>query len=232
VLVSVGRLTPRAAARGVRDRARRLAARRAVRAFNRVYYESPDTWPDTTWLGVPVQKAPTDLWSYQEIMHRVRPSLVVETGTRYGGSARYLGDLCRLLDRGRVVSIDVDPDAERPPHPRVSYVVGSSTDPSVLERVRAEAAGEETVMVILDSDHSREHVLAELRGYADLVTPGSYLIVEDTNVNGNPVFPDHGPGPMEAVEAFLGEDARFAVDTRPERLLLTFNPRGYLRRER
>jgi cephalosporin hydroxylase len=102
----------------------------------------------------------------------------------------------------------------------------------VLERVRAEAAGEETVMVILDSDHSREHVLAELRGYADLVTPGSYLIVEDTNVNGNPVFPDHGPGPMEAVEAFLGEDARFAVDTRPERLLLTFNPRGYLRRER
>jgi cephalosporin hydroxylase len=218
-------MRPRAYARGV-------VARRVVRAFNRVYYDDPGTWRDMTWLGVRIQKAPTDLFAYQEILHSVRPGLVVETGTRYGGSAHYLGDLCRLLDHGRVVSIDVDPDAERPPHPRVSYVVGSSTDPAVLARVRAEAEGEAAVIVILDSDHSEAHVAAELRAYADVVTPGSYLIVEDTNVNGHPVLPAHGPGPWEAVEAFLREDARFEPDRRPERLLLTFNPRGYLRRVR
>jgi cephalosporin hydroxylase len=86
------------------------------------------------------------------------------------------------------------------------------------------------VLVILDSDHSREHVLDELRLYAGLVTPGSYLVVEDTNVNGHPVFAEHGPGPMEALEAFLAETDEFEVDATREKFFLTFNPRGFLRK--
>jgi cephalosporin hydroxylase len=86
-------------------------------------------------------------------------------------------------------------------------------------------------MVILDSDHKRDHVLAEMRAYHDLVTPGSYMIVEDTNVNGHPVWPEHGPGPMEAVELFLRENSSFQIDHRCENHLLTFNPNGFLRRK-
>jgi cephalosporin hydroxylase len=86
------------------------------------------------------------------------------------------------------------------------------------------------VLVILDSDHTRDHVLKELQAYSSLVTSGSYLIVEDTNINGHPVLPDFGPGPMEALDTFLEGDGAFSVDADREKLMLTFNPRGYLRR--
>jgi cephalosporin hydroxylase len=92
------------------------------------------------------------------------------------------------------------------------------------------ADGAAAVMAVLDSDHSYEHVLKELEAYGPLVTPGCYMIVEDTNVNGHPVVPDHGSGPAEAVETFLNESAFFDVDRDRERLLMTFNPGGYLRR--
>ena len=85
-------------------------------------------------------------------------------------------------------------------------------------------------MVILDSDHSRDHVFAELQAYASLVGPGDYLIVEDTNVNGHPVHPDFGPGPTEAVDDFLAENDSFFIDESREKYFMTFNPRGYLRR--
>jgi cephalosporin hydroxylase len=88
------------------------------------------------------------------------------------------------------------------------------------------------VLVILDSDHSRDHVLAELRAYADLVTVGSYVVVEDTNVNGHPAYPEFGPGPMEAVDAFLAEDDRFEVDAGPGEVLHDLQPRGYLKKVR
>jgi cephalosporin hydroxylase len=99
-----------------------------------------------------------------------------------------------------------------------------------VARVRDFVEDREPVVVILDSDHGKDHVLEELRRYAPLVTSGSYLIVEDTNINGHPVLPDFGPGPMEAVETFLSESDDFSVDTTREKLMLTFNPRGYLRR--
>jgi cephalosporin hydroxylase len=86
------------------------------------------------------------------------------------------------------------------------------------------------VLVILDSDHSRDHVLDELRIYSRWVTPGSYLIVEDTNVNDHPALPEHGPGPMEALEEFLAETDEFEIDAPREKFFLTFNPRGFLRK--
>ena len=85
-------------------------------------------------------------------------------------------------------------------------------------------------MVILDSDHRKDNVLAELRAYSPLVQPGDYLIVEDTNVNGHPLVPDFGPGPMEAVDEFLATDDSFEIDPAREKFYMTFNPRGYLRR--
>jgi cephalosporin hydroxylase len=213
----------------VRLRAERLATRAIATEFHRLYYETR-VWRTTTWLGIPIQKAPTDLWAYQEIVHRVRPGVIVETGTLHGGSANYLASLCQLVGRGRVVSVDIAAEAQ-PPHPLVTYVDGSSTAPDVVDQVRRQVDGEDAVLVILDSDHSRSHVLAEMRAYGELVTPGSYLIVEDTNVNGHPVNARHGPGPMEAVDEFLASDSRFRVDDWPARLLLTFNPRGYLLRQ-
>jgi cephalosporin hydroxylase len=133
-----------------------------------------------------------------------------------------------VLDVGEVLTIDID-DRPRPEHPRVTYRLGSSTDPDtvawVYERVRGRRA-----MVILDSDHRQAHVAAEIAAYASLVTPGCYLIVEDTNLNGNPVALEQGPGPAEAVHDFLAKDDRFVADTNRERLLLTFNPGGYLLR--
>ena len=201
-----------------------------VWAFHRLYYNSGSrTWSDTYWFGTQTQKCPLDLWIYQEILHEVRPSAIVETGTAAGGSALYLASICDLLGTGEIVTVDIDERA-RPSHPRVTYVGGSSIAQDVVARVMDLVGDRTPVMVILDSDHSRDHVLEELRRYAPLVTSGSYLVVEDTNINGHPVLPDFGPGPMEAVETFLSESDDFSVDTTREKLMLTFNPRGFLRR--
>ena len=200
-------------------------------AFHRLYYESADTtWKQTTWLGQPVQKCPLDLWVLQEIVAETRPDLIVECGTYLGGSARFLASVCDELGGGRIVTIDVVERPGRPRHRRIAYLTGSSTDGAILEGVRRHARRAKRVMVILDSDHSRDHVLRELELYSPLVTNGCYLVVEDTNVNGHPVAPGFGPGPMEAVEAFLATTGDFEVDRAREKLLLTFNPGGYLRR--
>ncbi len=135
-----------------------------------------------------------------------------------------------LLGHGRVITVDVVDVPGRPQHDRITYVTGSSVDPAILEQLRAAAADADSVMVVLDSDHSRDHVLAELRAYAPFVTPGSYLVVEDTNVNGHPILPSFGPGPHEAVETFLAESAPFVRDREREKFYFTFNPGGYLKR--
>ena len=217
------------------DRARRppegAARERVVRRFHRLYYlTSRRTWRNTFFLGVPVAKCPLDLWVYQEIVNEVRPDLIVETGTAHGGSALYLATLCDLVGRGRVVSVDVVAREGLPQHPRVSYVVGSSVAPETFGRVSGQARPGETVMVVLDSEHTRGHVREELRLYGGLVTPGSYMIVEDTNVNGRPVLRSFGPGPAEAVAEFLASDPRFEADEGREKFYMTFNPGGYLRR--
>ena len=193
------------------------------------YYGRSGVWLATFWLGRHVYKAPTDLWIYQELLHYTKPDLIVETGTFSGGSALFLASMCDLMDRGRIVTIDIDPQPDLPVHPRIKYVKGSSVAPEVLELVRKEAAGADRVMVILDSDHSRDHVAAELREYAPLVSDGCYLIVEDT---GAEQIPDHGPGPDEAIEAFLKENDDFEVDPVCEKFLLTFQPGGYLKRRK
>ncbi|MGB2875911.1 MAG: CmcI family methyltransferase [Gaiellaceae bacterium] len=201
-----------------------------VRDFHRLYYDSASrTWSNTRWLGTPAQKCPLDLWVYQEILYELRPAVIVESGTANGGSALFLASVCDLLGHGEVISIDVL-EQERPSHDRVTYLSGSSVAPEIRARVTALVGDRRPVLVILDSDHSRDHVLEELRSYAPLVTPGSYAIVEDTNVNGHPVLSEFGAGPMEAVDQFLRESTEFAIDADREKFFLTFNPRGFLRK--
>jgi cephalosporin hydroxylase len=214
-----------------RARLKSPAVRELIDAFHRLWYDDRGTWRATKWQGVTTWKCPLDLWLYQEMIHALRPGLIIETGTAYGGSATYMGWLCDIIDNGRIVSVDIAPKTdELPRHPRVTYLRGSSTDPSIVEQVRDMITPGEPVMVILDSDHSEAHVRNELLAYADLVTPGSYLIVEDTNVNGHPAHPRHGPGPMEALNWFLSQRSDFTIDESKHRYHLTLNPRGYLKR--
>ena len=204
---------------------------RVVAPFHELYYGSEaQTWKNTYWLGVPVSKCPLDLWVYQEIISEVKPGLIVETGTYRGGSALFMATVCDAVGAGRILTIDIEELSARPEHPRVRYLLGSSTSEEVKREVAQEALANGPVLVILDSDHSAAHVLAELEAYAPLVSPGSYLVVEDTNVNGHPVLADFGPGPMEAVEAFLRENEEFVIDSLREKFMLSFNPKGFLRR--
>jgi cephalosporin hydroxylase len=205
-----------------------------VDEFHRLFYETAyarrDGWTNPKWRGVEALKCPFDLWIYQEMLHELRPEWVLETGTAHGGSAFFLASILDQIGSGQVVSIDIVANPARPAHPRITYLTGSSTSPAILEDVRRRIAGSPRVLVILDSDHRKDHVLEELRLYSSLVTPGSYVIVEDTNVNGHPVFKDFGPGPGEAVEEFLAGKPPFQRDASRERFFLTFNPGGYLRR--
>lgn len=175
-------------------------------------------------------KCPLDLWVYQEIVFEVRPRLIIETGTFAGGSALYLAWLCESLGQGEIISVDLDPQPNLPQHRKIRYLTGSSTDGDIFQQVRTEANKGGPVLVILDSDHSYGHVARELELYSALVSEGSYLIVEDTNVNGHPTLPSFGPGPMEAVNEFLARDNRFEVDGSREKFFMTFNPNGYLKR--
>jgi cephalosporin hydroxylase len=201
--------------------------------FHRLYYDNDgQTWRNTYWLGVQTLKLPLDLWLYQELIVRTKPDVIIETGTWNGGSALYLASICSLLRRGRVITIDVAPREKRPQHPRIEYVTASSTDPDVVRWLYDTVAPDQRIMLILDSDHSERHVHDELAVLASLVTVGNHLIVEDTNVNGWPVRPDHGPGPHEAVEEFLRLDDRFEREPEAEKFFVSFNPGGVLRRVR
>jgi cephalosporin hydroxylase len=206
-----------------------LLKKAIIKQFNRIYYDTNIFEDDTYWLGVSTLKCPLDLWVYQEILHELKPDVIIETGTHLGGSALYLASICDLLQKGKVITIDIR-KRSRQPHHRIEYLEGSSVSPEIIAEVRRKISAGDKVMAILDSDHKRDHVLKEMVAYGPLVTKGSYLIVEDTNVNGHPSLPDFGPGPWEAVEAFLASNREFKVDRRREKFMVTFNPSGYLKK--
>jgi len=213
---------------GIRERIAWRLDRRTLRRASRVVYQW-GAWGKTHWLGAQVAKNPLDLWVFQEIVAETRPDVIVETGTFRGGSALYFASICELLRSGEVISIDVEPmSADYPLHSRITYLGGrSSIDPAVVEEVQGIVGGRRA-MVVLDSDHSQDHVAAELEAYAPLVGRGCYLIVEDTNVD--EVRKDLPPGPIKAVDDFLARTPGFEVDPEREKWVITFNPRGYLRR--
>jgi cephalosporin hydroxylase/SAM-dependent methyltransferase len=206
-----------------------------IRDFTNLYFEGPDgkyLYETTSWLGVPALKCPLDLWIYQEIIFKTRPDTLIEAGVFRGGTTLYLASILDLIGAGRILACDVCldyVDDKVRAHPRIQLFEGSSIDPNIVADIAGQCWGRRT-MVILDSDHAYDHVLQELLIYSPLVTPGCYLICEDTVVNGNPVLPDHGPGPHEAVQEFLQSHPEWEADRDCERLLVTFNPSGYLRR--
>jgi cephalosporin hydroxylase len=216
---------------------RSSAAGDLVGKFNDLFY-SGSVAGELQWGGARMLKNPCDLWVVVELLQKLRPAAIVETGTFHGGSACFCADICRLFGMDcSIVTVDPDPRWDVDPEPRgIASLRGYSTDPEMVARVRkiVEAArlrrSEGAVMVTLDSDHSEQNVIREMETFSPLVTKGSYLIVEDTNVNGHPSDPGHGPGPWEAVTRFLAAHAEFQVDTGCERFLLTYNPRGWLRR--
>lgn len=165
-------------------------------------------WKVMTWCGVRTLKFPADMWNYQEIIHERKIDYVIETGTRHGGSALFFAQVLAARNaKGHVITIDIDESARQiREHERIEFILGNSADPDTVEDVLARlepARG--PLFLILDSDHSRDHVLAELHAWIPRIRPGDYVVVEDTIVNGHPVRPGFGPGPMEAVEAFLRE---------------------------
>ena len=125
--------------------------------------------------------------------------------------------------------MDLQQRSNLPQHTLIEYMTGSSTDPKIIAQLKEKTKGK-TVMVILDSDHKKSHVLEELNLYRELVSPGQYLIVEDSNINGNPTNLEHGPGPMEAILEFLPQNPSFVVDKDRERFMMTLNPNGYLKK--
>lgn len=204
-------------------------------AFHHEIYrqQHDDPWFDMTWRGVPLIKNPCDLFVFAELAYRLQPDLIIETGTWKGGSALFWANICDLNGKGDVCTVDVADDYDsRPKHPRIHYFKGNSTDQNVFGSIREQGIydANEVVLVDLDSDHAKDHVLKEMMLYGPLVTPGSYMIVEDTNVNGHPVAPEHGPGPWEAVEEYLQTHPEFEQDRDCERFGISFHPGGFLKR--
>lgn len=209
-----------------------LKCRGIIDEFHRLWYECYFTHGMTYFEHVPIMKCPMDLWMLQELIQDLRPTLIIETGTAYGGSALYYARQFDKQGAGKVISIDIEAHGTLPTHPRITFVKGSSVAPDVVEAVNACARTHQRVMVILDSDHAKDHVLAELAAYSHLVTPGQFLLVEDTNINGRPVPIDWhgGPGPGPAVDEWLPNHPEFNRDALAERYLLSMHPGGWLRR--
>jgi len=201
--------------------------RETTDAFHKLFYPLHFT---TKWMGNDLQKCPMDLLIYQEILWENRPDLLIECGTFKGASALFFAHMMDLLQRGTVLTIDLNRWAGFPIHPRVMYLTGSTTEEVTFKKVKEIAAGYRNIMVILDSDHQKDHVVKELDLYADLVTRAQYLVVEDTDVHGHPVCVEHPPGPWEAIEEWLPKHDEFYQDRVCERFLMTMHPGGWLRK--
>jgi cephalosporin hydroxylase len=204
-----------------------------------------------TWMGRPIIQLPEDMVRIQEVIYTVRPDVIVETGIAHGGSLIFYSSLCKAMDKGRVVGVDIEirphNKAALAAHPlsdRITLLEGSSVDPQVVSRVRGLIRPGETVLVLLDSCHTRDHVLAELEAYAPLVSVGSYVVAMDGimgEVVGAPrTQPDWSwNNPRQAALAFVERHPDFAIREPPflfnegavtERV--TYWPSAYVRRLR
>jgi len=196
-----------------------------------------------TWLGRPIIQFPHDIVAMQELIWKLKPDLIVECGVAHGGSLILSASICELLGKGSVLGIDIE---IRPhnreaieAHPlgrRIELIERSSVDEVTIGMVRQKAAKAETVLVVLDSNHTHAHVLAELEGYGPLVTPGSYLVAMD----GAQVFVADIPRakphwkldhPLTAIHEYLRSHPEFEIDPHYTRFGVTSNPDAFLKRK-
>lgn len=202
------------------------------------------------WMGRPIIQFPQDIVAMQELIWTIQPDLIVETGIAHGGSMVFYASMLELNaacggpSDAQVLGVDIDIRAHNkeaielhPMFKRISMIQGSSIDPVVVSRVKEKASGKRKVLVCLDSNHTHDHVLAELNAYASLTTVGSYCVVFDTLVDDMPaeLFTDRpwGPGnsPKTAVREFLKNRNDFEIDRRMDhKLLISVAPDGYLKR--
>jgi cephalosporin hydroxylase len=204
-------------------------AREVIRLANIIYFRS-QVYERTEWMGVKTAKCPMDMWVYQELMHTLNTDLLIETGTLDGGSALFFAHVFDALGRGQVVTVDIESRDNLPSHPRITYLTGSSVDEEILAEISALASTATSVMVILDSDHRAPYKLQELQAYASMVTPGNYIVAEDSTFDYFPSWPEYGPGPAAAADRFVRENADFVLDRNPEKHMITFAPRAFIRR--
>ncbi len=196
-----------------------------------------------TWLGLPFIQMPQDIVVTQEIIWQNKPDVIIETGIAWGGSIAFYASLLQLIGKGTVVGVDLNlmdhvsaQIMALPCSDRIHLYKGSSTEPSTMNKIRTHIKPGQSVMVVLDSNHTHEHVLEELKIYGPLVTQGQYLVAADTVIEDIPPQSHRrrpwGPGnnPKTALKAYLAQTDRFAVDeTIDARLLMSFTPQGYCR---
>tara|TARA_Y100001949_G_C15931542_1_gene305880 strand:+ start:189 stop:992 length:804 start_codon:yes stop_codon:yes gene_type:complete len=202
-----------------------------------VLYESKhkQTYDNTYWMGIRSMKCPLDLWIYQEILIKTKPDIIIETGTNEGGTTLFLANICDIMDNGEIITIDISSPNEKPKHKRIHYIQGDATSKKTITKIqqlvdKLDNNSDTKIMVILDDEHSENHVFQEMEIYGKFVTPGNYLIVEDTSMGGHPVWSELKGGPMESVERYMKIYNDFEIDSAQEKFLLTFNPKGYLKK--
>ena len=196
-----------------------------------------------SWMGRPIIQLPEDLLMAQEVIYKVQPQVIVETGLAHGGSSVFYASLLEILGEGRVISVDIEIRAHNrkaiEAHPlkkRITLIERSSIAPETLEEVRKQISPNEKVMVVLDSNHTKEHVRNELELYGPLVTSGSYIVAADGIMEELDDVPSGKAewtrdNPKAAVHEFLAAHPEFELDSDPTRLGVTYWPDGYLRRK-
>jgi len=185
-------------------------------------------------MGVKALKNPLDAWIYQEVIYDVKPDIIIEIGSFEGGGTLFLANILDLLGKGRVISIDVDRTNYNVRHNRIITITGDSSSPEIVRKV-SKICDRKSVLIIHDGDHSKEQVLKDLKLYSGLVSIGSYIIVEDGVMDffkpGDGIG-SYVDGPYAASQVFLNENPNFIVDKKRERYILTYNPKGFLKRVR
>jgi cephalosporin hydroxylase len=214
----------------------------AARVFNIVSNRNKYSY-NFSWMGRPIIQYPQDMLAMQEIIYALKPDIIIETGIAHGGSLIYYASLLELIGKGKVIGIDIDirehnriEIENHPMYKRIQMIQGSSIDPKIIEHLHSEIKKDDIVMVLLDSNHTHEHVLEELKLYHPLVSKDSYLVVFDTIIEDMPKGMydrpwDVGNNAKTAVIEFLKENTDFEIDHEIDnKLLVSVAPQGYLRR--
>lgn len=217
----------------------------AAKAFNDESNKAQYSY-NFTWMGRPIIQYPQDMIAMQELIWEIQPDLIIETGIAHGGSLIYYASILELIGKGEVLGIDIDirehNKVEIEKHPmfkRIKMLQGSSIDPDIVDLVKEQTMGKEKILVVLDSNHTHDHVLAELQFYSPFVSLHSYIVVYDTIVEKLPenYLPDLvrpwgiGDNPFTAVKSFIEQNPQFEIDAAiNNKLLISVAPDGYLKK--